>query len=153
MRLASDSTRHSEKESKILKLTENSPLVTLLKVDPRFDTLRQDSRFRSYQGATGGGEGPSGTFLVCGKDRISVYLNETNEYFEIDPSREILNRWKMAMAPLAAARVKGLAVTDKGRVYASLFELQEEGRKATRKPMDYSDCEPNQTNRWANGLL
>ncbi len=78
------------------------------------------------QGAMGGGEGPNGTFLVCGKDRVSLYLNETNEYFEIDPSRESLKRWKMAMAPLPGGRVTGLAVTDKGRVYASLFEVQDE---------------------------
>jgi hypothetical protein len=83
------------------------------------------------EGASGGGEGPNGTFLVCGKDRISLYLNETNEYFEIDPSRESLKRWEMAMAPLAGARVTGLAVTDKGRVYASLFEIQEESDTKT----------------------
>jgi hypothetical protein len=83
------------------------------------------------EGVTGGGEGINGTFLVCGKDRISLYLNETNEYFEIDPSKATLKRWKMAMGPLAGARVTGLAVTDKGRVYASLFELQEEGDTKT----------------------
>jgi hypothetical protein len=84
-----------------------------------------------HQGAMGGGEGIVGTFLVCGKDRISLYLNETNEYFEIDPSGGSLKRWEMAMAPLAGARVTGLALTDKGRVYASLFELQEEGDTKT----------------------
>jgi len=84
-----------------------------------------------HQGAMGGGEGPNGTFLVCGKDRVSLYLNETNEYFEIDPSTESLKRWKIAMAPLAGGRVTGLAVTDKGRVYASLFEVQEESDTKT----------------------
>lgn len=84
-----------------------------------------------HEGVTGGGEGINGTFLICGKDRISLYLNETNEYFEIDPSKATLKRWKMAMAPLAGARVTGLAVTDKGRVYASLFEPQEEGDTKT----------------------
>jgi hypothetical protein len=84
-----------------------------------------------HEGVTGGGEGINGTFLVCGKDRISLYLNETNEYFEIDPTREALKRWKMAMAPLAGARVTGLAVTDKGRVYASVFAIQEESDTKT----------------------
>jgi hypothetical protein len=84
-----------------------------------------------HSGAIGGGEGPNGTFLVCGKDRISLYLNETNEYIEIDPSTESLKRWEMDMAPLAEARVTGLAVTDKGRVYASLFEVQQETETKT----------------------
>jgi hypothetical protein len=84
-----------------------------------------------HEGVMSGGEGPNGTFLVCGKDRVSLYLNETNEYFEIDPSRESLKRWKIAMAPLAGGRVTGLAVTDKGRVYASLFEVQEESDTKT----------------------
>ena len=84
-----------------------------------------------HSGALGGGEGTNGTFLVCGKDRISLYLNETNEYIEIDPSTESLKRWEMDMTPLAEARVTGLAVTGKGRVYASLFEVQAETQTKT----------------------
>jgi hypothetical protein len=74
------------------------------------------------EGVMGGGEGPAGTFLACGEDRVSGFLNETNEYFEIDPSKESLKRWRMAKAPFAQARVTGLAVTDKGRVYASCLD-------------------------------
>jgi len=84
-----------------------------------------------HSGALGGGEGTNGTFLVCGKDRISLYLNETNEYIEIDPSTENLKRWEMDMTSLAGARVTGLAVTAKGRVYASLFEVQAETEAKT----------------------
>src|ERR1700730_3673347 len=91
---------------------------------------RSSVNFRP-EGATGGGEGPSSTFLVCGKDRISLYLNETNEYFEIDPSGGSLKRWEMAVAPIRGARVTGLAVTDRGRVYASLFAIQEESDTKT----------------------
>jgi len=84
-----------------------------------------------HSGALGGGEGTNGTFLVCGKDRISLYLNETNEYIEIDPSTENLKRWEMDMTSLAGARVTGLAVTAKGGVYASLFEVQAETEAKT----------------------
>jgi hypothetical protein len=84
-----------------------------------------------HSGALGGGEGPNGTFLVCGKERISLYLNETNEYIEIDPSTQSFKRWEMDMTPLAGARVTGLAVTGKGRVYASLFEVQAETETKT----------------------
>jgi hypothetical protein len=108
-----------------------------------------------HQGATGGGEGPNGTFLVCGKDRISLYLNETNEYFEIDPARESLERWEMAMAPLAGARVTGLAVTDKGRVYASLFEVQEESETKTHGLFELRAEPSASVGRWivVNGTL
>jgi hypothetical protein len=84
-----------------------------------------------HEGVIGAGEGPDGTLLACGKDRIAGFLDETNEYFEIDPVKESLKRWEMERAPLAGARVTGLAVTDKGRVYASLFELREEGDTKT----------------------
>ena len=55
-----------------------------------------------------------------------MFLNETKEYFEIDPSKETLKRWKVAMSPLDGGRVTGLAVTDAGRVYASLFEIKDD---------------------------
>jgi hypothetical protein len=78
------------------------------------------------EGATGAGEGEAGAFLVCGKHRISVFLNETKEYFEIDLSKETATRWKIVMSPLDGGRVTGLAVTDSGRVYASLFEIRDD---------------------------
>jgi hypothetical protein len=65
---------------------------------------------------------PSGGLLVCGKRRISVYLNETNEYIEIDPFTETLKRWKMDAKPFPKGMLTGFAVTEKGRVYVSLFE-------------------------------
>jgi hypothetical protein len=77
--------------------------------------------------AVGGG----GSFLVCGSHRISLYLNQTDEYIEIDPDAQSLQRWKMDMAPLAQARVTGLAVTENGRVYASLYELEPESERKT----------------------
>jgi hypothetical protein len=86
---------------------------------------RSSVNFQS-KGASGAGEGEAGAFLVCGKDRISAFLNETKEYFEIDPSKETLKRWKVAMSPLDGGRVTGLAVTDAGRVYASLFEIKDD---------------------------
>ena len=75
------------------------------------------------QHATAGGGGPNGAFLVCSKDRISLYMNQTNEYVEIEPSTQKLQRWKMDMSPLERAAVTGLAVTEDGHVYASLYEL------------------------------
>src|SRR6267142_1456631 len=65
---------------------------------------------------------PGAGLLVCGKERISLYLSETNEYIEIDPFTETLKRWKMDAKPLPKGMLTGLAVTENGRVYASLFE-------------------------------
>jgi hypothetical protein len=84
---------------------------------------RQLVAVRRFAIAAGGG--PNGTFLVCSKDRISLYMNQTNEYVEIEPSTQKLQRWKMDMAPLERARVTGLAATGDGRVYASLYEVDD----------------------------
>jgi hypothetical protein len=81
---------------------------------------KADSGLRDTQ-LLGNGH-PSGGVLACGKQRISVYLNETNEYFEIDPSTETLKRWKMDAKPFIKGTLTGFAVTEKGRVYLSLFE-------------------------------
>jgi hypothetical protein len=79
-----------------------------------------------------GGGGPYGSFMVCDKDRILIYLNQTNEFMEINPSTYILQRWKMDMTPLEQAKVTGLDVTENGHVYASLYELQAETGRKTR---------------------
>ena len=65
---------------------------------------------------------PGAGLLVCGKESISLYLNDTNEYIQIDPVTETLKRWKMNEEPLPKGTFTGFAVTEKGRVYASLFE-------------------------------
>jgi hypothetical protein len=109
-----------------------------------------------HLGAIGGGEGPNGTFLVCGKDRISLYLNETNEYIEIDPLTESLKRWEMDMTPLPGAnRVTGLGVTDKGHVYASLFEVQAETETKTHGLFELRTEPGSPVGKWVvvNGTL
>ncbi|HEY6268034.1 MAG TPA: hypothetical protein VIX11_07040 [Candidatus Acidoferrum sp.] len=108
-----------------------------------------------HSGGLGGGEGPNGTFLVCGKDRISLYLNETNEYIEIDPSTESLKRWEMDMTPLGGARVTGLAVTGKGPVYASLFEVQAETETKTHGLFELRTEAGESVGKWivVNGTL
>jgi hypothetical protein len=61
----------------------------------------------------------------------------------------------MPMAPLAAARVTGLAVTDKGRVYASLFELQEESDTKTHGLFELQAEPDASVGKWivVNGTL
>ncbi len=108
---------------------------------------RSSVNFQS-EGATSGGEGEAGAFLVCGNDRISVFLNETKEYFEIDPSKQIVKRWKIAMSPLDGGRVTGLAVTDAGRTYASLFEIKEDVDKKTHGLFELQVDTKGSAGRW-----
>lgn len=86
--------------------------------------LSRESVALQQHAAVGGG-GPNGAFLVCSKDRISLYMNQTNEYVEIEPSTQKLQRWKMDMSPLERAAVTGLAATEDGHVYASLYEVDD----------------------------
>jgi len=99
----------------------------------------------------------SGGLLVCGRERISLYFNETNEYIEIDPSTDSLKRWKMNAKPFAQGMVSQLAVTEKGRVYASLFEdRQTETERRFWRGLFELRLEPNfGSGRWSlvNGAL
>ncbi len=95
-----------------------------------------------------GGGGPNGSFLVCGKDRILIYLNQTNEFKEIDSSTYILQRWKMDTTPLAQAKVTGLDITENGHVYASLYELQTETERKTHGLFELNREPGKTTAKW-----
>jgi hypothetical protein len=101
------------------------------------------------EGASGGGEGLSGTFLVCGKDRVVGFLNETTEYFEIDPLKESVTRWKMPKVPPPEGRVTGLAITDSGRVYASLFQVPDDTDVKTHGLFELRAEPGAATGKWA----
>ncbi len=62
---------------------------------------------------------PFGSYVRCGKDKVSVYLNFTNEYVEVNTSSFELKRWKLDEAVVRQREASGLAVTEDGRVYAS----------------------------------
>lgn len=62
---------------------------------------------------------PFGSFLRCGKEKVSIYLEFTDEYAEIDNSSFALTRWKLDQSVVQQRKANGLAVTDDGKVYAS----------------------------------
>lgn len=62
---------------------------------------------------------PFGSLLRCGKDKVSVYLEFTNEYAEVSTSTFELTRWKLEEAVVWHGKADGLAVTEDGKVYAS----------------------------------
>ena len=62
---------------------------------------------------------PWGSYLRCGKEKISLYLNFTREYVEIDTSSLELKRWKLDEAVLQGRDADGFAVTDDQRIYVS----------------------------------
>ena len=95
-----------------------------------------------------GGGGPNGSFLVCGENQISLYLNQTNEYIRINLDTQTLQRWKMDMAPLAHAKVTGFAVTEDGRVYASLYELEPASERKTHGLFELRAEQKKETAAW-----
>lgn len=62
---------------------------------------------------------PFGSFLRCGKEKVSVYLRFTDEYAEINTSTFELKRWKLDDSVVQQRQASGLAVTEDGRVYVS----------------------------------
>ncbi len=60
------------------------------------------------------------SYLRCAKDRVSLYLNLTDQYIEINPSTGAVQRWDVDISSVDRARVSGLAVSDSGRILASL---------------------------------
>jgi hypothetical protein len=58
---------------------------------------------------------PYGSYVRCGKENISVYLNFTREYVEINASSLELKRWKLDESVLRDRDADGFAVTDDER--------------------------------------
>jgi hypothetical protein len=85
--------------------------------------LSRDSVALRAKAAVGGG-GPQGSYLDCGKSIVSLYLNQTDEFVQVDAAKESMQRWKMDMSPITSGKVTGLGVTESGRVYASLYAVQ-----------------------------
>ncbi|HET9994536.1 MAG TPA: hypothetical protein VFQ18_03965 [Candidatus Acidoferrum sp.] len=60
-----------------------------------------------------------GSFLRCGKEKVSIYFKFTDEYAEINISSFELKRWKLDEGAVRQGKASGLAITEDGRVYAS----------------------------------
>jgi hypothetical protein len=74
--------------------------------------------------AIAGGGGSQGSYMDCGKKIVSLYMNQTDEFVQVDAAKESLQRWKMDMSPITNGKVTGLGVTESGRIYASLYALK-----------------------------
>ena len=62
---------------------------------------------------------PFGSYVRCGKSKVSVYLRFTNEYVEVNLASFELKRWKLDEAVVQQREASGLAVTEDERVYVS----------------------------------
>jgi hypothetical protein len=62
---------------------------------------------------------PFGSYLRCGKDKISVYLKFSDEYVEVDTSSFELKRWMLDESAVQHEKADGLAITENGNLYAS----------------------------------
>lgn len=61
---------------------------------------------------------PFYSYVRCGRDRVSVYLNFTDEYVEVDTSSFELKRWMLDESAVEHGKAGGLAITEDGKVYA-----------------------------------
>jgi len=67
---------------------------------------------------------PFGSYVRCGKNKVSVYLEFTKEYVEVDTATLALNRWKLDLDLTQYREGDGMAVTEDGRVYLGLQVVQ-----------------------------
>ena len=81
-----------------------------------------ETTVRAAQNSSGPWFAPFGSFLRCGKERVSVYLEFSDEYIEINTSSLTLTRWKLDEGAVQGAKASGLAITDDGTVYASFSD-------------------------------
>ncbi len=73
-----------------------------------------------------------GSYVRCGKNKVSVYLRFTNEYVEVNTSSFEVKRWKLDEAVVQQRKANGLAVTEDGRVYVSFRASGSEGLPLVR---------------------
>jgi hypothetical protein len=64
--------------------------------------------------------GPSATYLSCGASLVSLYMNQFDEFLQIDTTKQEIKRWHVNMNDLPKGSVSGLGVLQNGCVYASL---------------------------------
>lgn len=78
------------------------------------------------------GGGPQGSYLHCGRAKISLYLNQSDELIEVDVNTQGVERWRMDLSPIPHGKITGFAVTDSGQMYASLYALKTEEQTNTQ---------------------
>lgn len=81
--------------------------------------LPRDSVAIRTHGVSWGG-GPSGTYLSCGANVVSLYMNQSDEFVQVDTTKDDVKRWHVDMTELPKGKVTGLGVLQNGCVYASL---------------------------------
>lgn len=74
---------------------------------------------------------PGKSYLRCGKDRVSVYLDASAEYIEVSASAETATRWKIEKASTIGLDTRGFAVTEEGRVFIAFGRYTDENGKRT----------------------
>jgi len=95
------------------------------------------------------GPGSHGNYLDCKKDRVRLYITQTNEYVEINENSAEILRWKMDMSAFPDGSVTGFAVTDDGRVFASIyFDMGDEQQTIQRGLYEIKTITGNPIGRW-----
>jgi hypothetical protein len=64
-----------------------------------------------------------GSYLRCGKDRVSVYLGgPTAQYIEVDASTEKFTSWSVDTSSAVGPKTQGFAVTDEGKIFVAFAD-------------------------------
>jgi hypothetical protein len=107
------------------------------------------------------GEGRS-TFFTCAPDRVTIVVEETSEFIEMDYATETIRRWRVDLSPHNLAVRGSLAVLDSGEVFAymgralmkpglrGLFQLQ---RDATTNTVRWLPVEGHTGNTWDLSMI
>ena len=107
----------------LTKERENQPYFTLRQYSSEGVLLNgylsRDSIAIQTEGVPWGG-GRSGTYLTCGANLVSLYLNQSDEFVRVDTTQEQVQRWHMDMTELPEGKVNGLGVLSNGCTYASV---------------------------------
>ena len=99
-----------------------------LEGDLLHEYLPRDSVAIHTHGVPWGG-GPSGTYLNCGAKQVSIYLNQSDEFVQVDTAKDRVQRWHMDMTG-PKAKVSGLGVLSNGCIYAGLHAEEYEQSRA-----------------------
>ena len=74
---------------------------------------------------------PHGSLLHCSEGRVSLYVNRTDEYIEVDGDGT-LRRWPVDMSSVGPMKAIGFGLTDSGQAYGSLYEYPRSRKEEER---------------------
>lgn len=79
---------------------------------------------------------PGGSYLHCGKERVSVYLALSRQYIELNASTNKVSSWKIDASSAVGDEPRGFAVTDDGRIFVAFAKANRAHGLYELRPVD-----------------